>query len=176
MYYLAEITDYDTLVIKDSENSEFCEVFNDTYEVWNKFGDIVLGVGFNKRKVVTRAELLILKWINNSDYSWEQKIVDYSTVPSQELLIVDNGFNFKNDRPVAFEDANLVTLPTLIIRYLAQSLNSNFIYVIDDKLYVLADFERIEDSNSCVCEYRVYNIKDRTKFDIAITKAVILCK
>lgn len=176
MYYLAEITDYDTLVIKDSENSEFCEVFNDTYEVWNKFGDIVLGVGFNKRKVVTRAELLILKWLNNSDYSWEQKIVDYSTVPSHELLIVDNGFNFKNDRPVAFEDANIVTLPTLIIRYLAQSLNSNFIYAIDDKLYVLADFERIEDSNSCVCEYRVYNIKDRTKFDIAITKAVILCK
>lgn len=176
MYYLAEITDYDTLVIKDSENSEFCEVFNDIYEVWNKFGDIVLGVGFNKRKVVTRAELLILKWINNSDYSWEQKIVDYSTVPSHELLIVDNGFNFKNDGPVAFEDANIVTLPTLIIRYLAQSLNSNFIYAIDDKLYVLADFERIEDSNSCVCEYRVYNIKDRTKFDIAITKAVILCK
>lgn len=176
MYYLAEITDYDTLVIKDSENSEFCEVFNDTYEVWNKFEDIVLGVGFNKRRVVTKAELLLLKWVDTSDYSWEQKIVDYSTVPSHELLIVDNGFNFKNDRPIAFEDANIVTLPTLIIRYLAQSLNSNFIYAIGDKLYVLADFERIEDSNSCVCEYRVYNIKDRTKFDIAITKAVILCK
>lgn len=115
MYYLAEITDYDTLVIKDSENSEFCEVFNDTYEVWNKFGDIVLGVGFNKRRVVTKAELLLLKWVDTSDYSWEQKIVDYSTVPSHELLIVDNGFNFKNDRPVAFEDANIVTLPTLII-------------------------------------------------------------
>lgn len=151
-------------------------MFNDTYEVWNKFGDIVLGVGFNKRRVVTKAELLLLKGVDTSDYSWEQKIVDYSTVPSHELLIVDNGFNFKNDRPVAFEDANIVTLPTLIIRYLAQSLNSNFIYAIDDKLYVLADFERIEDSNSCVCEYRVYNIKDRTKFDIAITKAVILCK
>lgn len=63
MYYLAEITDYDTLVIKDSENSEFCEVFNDTYEVWNKFGDIVLGVGFNKRRVVTKAELLLLKGV-----------------------------------------------------------------------------------------------------------------
>lgn len=176
MYYLAEITDYDTLVIKDSENSEFCEVFNDTYEVWNKFGDIVLGVGFNKRKTITRAELLILKWINNLDYSWEQKIVDYSTVPSRELLTVDDGFNFKNEFPAAFEDANITTLPALIIKYLSQTNNSSFIYAIDDKLYVLADFERIEDTNSCVCEYRVYNIKDRTKFDIAITKAVILCK
>lgn len=174
MYYLAEITDNDTLVIKDSENREFCEVFNDTYEVWDRFKDTVLGVGFNKRRVVTKAELLLLKWIDTSDYSWEQKIADYSTVPSPELLIVDNGFNFKNDRLIA--DENIVTLPTLIIRYLSQSNNSNFIYAIDDKLYVLADVEKVEDTNSCVCEYRVYTIKNRVKFDIALTKAVILCK
>lgn len=176
MYYLSEVTNYDTLVIKDSGNSEFCEVFNDISEVQNKFGDTVLGIGFNKRKVITKAELLIVKWLDTLDYSWEQKIVDYSTVPSHELLIVDNGFNFENEKPAAFEDVNITTLPALIIQYLSQTNNSNFIYAIDDKLYVLADFERIEDTNSCVCEYRVYNIKDRTKFDIAITKAVILCK
>lgn len=176
MYYLAEITDYDALVIKDSENKDFYEVFNNVFEVYNKLGETVLGVGFEKTKVITRAELGIVKYIDPADYSWEQSTVNYGSIIARDFCITDAGFNFRDTRPDIFSNETLVTLPMLIIKYLSKAVTSNFIYAIDDKLYVLADFQRLEGSSLCVCEYRVYNIKDRAKFDIAITKGVILCK
>lgn len=176
MYYLAEINEFNKLVIKDSSNSDFCEIFNNSLEVHNKFGKTVLGVGFENVRVTTKAELGIIKYIDSSDYSWVQKVIDYDSTLSKELCITDAGFNFKGARPEIVEGGGLVTLPMLIIKYLSKSVISNFLYVIDNKLYVLADYQKLDDGKSYVCEYRAYNIKDRTKFDIAITKGVIRCK
>lgn len=176
MYYLAEITNYGALVVMDSENKEFHEVFNNVFEVYSKLGETVLGVGFEKTRVITKAELGIIKYIDPIDYSWRQSVVNFSSIISKDFCVTDAGFNYRDARPDIFGDESLVTLPMLIIKYLSKAVTSNFIYAIDDKLYVLADFQKLEGSNLCICEYKVYNIKDRAKFEIAITKGVILCK
>lgn len=178
MYYLASINDYGALVIKDTEDTDFCDVLDNIGEASTKDYTKILGVSFEfeKTKVITKAELNILKYLDYENYSWVQKTVDYSTIPSSDLIIVDDALNFKNDSTGFFGETKLTTLPMLVLKYLTQSVSSSFIYELDGKLYVLADFVKNTDSNTCECTYRVYPIKNVDKFHIAITKGVIWCK
>lgn len=173
MYYLADVNNYGAVVIKDTENKDYCEVYSENTDALLALG-AVLGLDTDRRRITTKCDLAILKQLDLENFAWVQKVIPSGKVSNKDYCKMDSALNFKS---AEFDDFGrvLFTLPSLITLY-EQVVDSYFIYTMEDKLYVLADFEKTPDAKSCVCTYRAYPIKDAGKLKVAITKGLIFCK